>query len=369
MSKIHKLPEQLSSKFFPLLMISVFVLTLLVPIIPTKKAYANESGEWIDRPTIKLGNDTFIDDNPFDGGSDGFQYLGRQRGPNCLDVLKVTNYDEGGNEAKLQKKKVIATGECVADGGETDVTLGSTDKRYVTAYQIDENTVFMPVYPHQDDQNLLQGGITGTNHGTKRNGQFKRLPNESAYCQQNNNVVRDDGPDKDKCGIFVRNGVDIPANNNSVWINTKEEPDNVQFATCPGGVVGSNCNIDGRNIVFANNRVFTKPPGYDESIKNKDSAGGEKKDANSADGTKPNCEQNAKVSMGWVLCGVLDAIDSILIGDHGLLAITENLLNVNSKQYDNSQLKQSWSYFKNIATFLLILIGLVMIIGQAVSKE
>jgi hypothetical protein len=89
----------------------------------------------------------------------------------------------------------------------------------------------------------------------------------------------------------------------------------------------------------------------------------------SANGTKPNCEQNAKVSMGWVLCGVLDAIDSILIGDHGLLAITENLLNVNSKQYDNSQLKQSWSYFKNIATFLLILIGLVMIIGQAVSKE
>ncbi len=90
---------------------------------------------------------------------------------------------------------------------------------------------------------------------------------------------------------------------------------------------------------------------------------------NEENGTKPNCEQNAKVSMGWVLCGVLDAIDSILIGDHGLLAITENLLNVNSKQYDNSQLKQSWSYFKNIATFLLILIGLVMIIGQAVSKE
>ncbi len=92
----------------------------------------------------------------------------------------------------------------------------------------------------------------------------------------------------------------------------------------------------------------------------------------STEGTKSNCESQAKISTAWILCAFLDTVDAILVGGQnspGLIDITESLLNVDEAQYNNNQLKAVWSYFRSIATFLLILVALVMIIGQAVSKE
>lgn len=115
----------------------------------------------------------------------------------------------------------------------------------------------------------------------------------------------------------------------------------------------------------------TSAPAAEKAQKDFIAKGG-KEDTKSETGDKPNCESQAKLSTAWIICAFLDTVDAILIGNDkspGLIGIVESLLNVNEEQYNNNQLKASWSYFRSIATFLLILVALVMIIGQAISKE
>jgi hypothetical protein len=97
-------------------------------------------------------------------------------------------------------------------------------------------------------------------------------------------------------------------------------------------------------------------------------------DTGVTDGDAPesNCESKTKISMGWLLCAVLELADNVLLGGSdggGLLGVVDSLLNVDSSSYDNDQIRETWGYFRNLATFLLILVGLTMIIGQAISKD
>ncbi len=81
----------------------------------------------------------------------------------------------------------------------------------------------------------------------------------------------------------------------------------------------------------------------------------------------PSCEsENPGISLSWFICSVIQFLDNTVTG---LAGAVEQLLEVDSSYYSDNRLRRSWSYFRNIASFMLILIGLVMIIGQAVSKE
>jgi hypothetical protein len=83
------------------------------------------------------------------------------------------------------------------------------------------------------------------------------------------------------------------------------------------------------------------------------------------DGTE-TCESVTDNDFGWILCIGIGLVDDTFAS---MQDAVDDLLEVSENEFDSPELKAVWSYFKNVATFLLILVGLVMIIGQAVSRE
>lgn len=80
----------------------------------------------------------------------------------------------------------------------------------------------------------------------------------------------------------------------------------------------------------------------------------------------PSCEEkNPGISLSWFLCSVINFFDNTV---QGLTNVVDDLLQIDAAYYTDANLKTAWSYFRNIASFLLIVIGLVMIIGQAITK-
>ncbi len=81
---------------------------------------------------------------------------------------------------------------------------------------------------------------------------------------------------------------------------------------------------------------------------------------------EPTCESETNNDMAWLLCAGIGLIDDTFASMQGYV---DELLDVSENEFDSPELKAVWSYFKNVATFMLILVGLVMIIGQAVSRD
>ncbi len=86
----------------------------------------------------------------------------------------------------------------------------------------------------------------------------------------------------------------------------------------------------------------------------------------STDDSEPKCEDSFDFPGAWLVCLVLSIVDSSV--DSMVNAIAD-MLQVGRAEINDDGLKEAWSYFRNIASVLLVVIGLVMIIGQAVSKE
>lgn len=78
------------------------------------------------------------------------------------------------------------------------------------------------------------------------------------------------------------------------------------------------------------------------------------------------CDEQFNFTGGFIVCFVLGIVDSSV--DTMVNAIAD-MLSVGRAELNDDGLKEAWSYFRNIASVLLVVIGLVMIIGQAVSKE
>jgi hypothetical protein len=79
-----------------------------------------------------------------------------------------------------------------------------------------------------------------------------------------------------------------------------------------------------------------------------------------------SCEsENGSVILGWMICGLINAMDGMVSKSTELV---NNLLDVNAEDFANSiQLRAVWSLFRAIATFSLVGVALVMIISQAVG--
>jgi len=81
---------------------------------------------------------------------------------------------------------------------------------------------------------------------------------------------------------------------------------------------------------------------------------------------EPTCEENFDFAFSWLVCAAIGLLDSAI---GAMINTIDNMLSVGPEEYNNADVQEAWSYFRNIASFLLVVIGLVMIIGQAVSKE
>ncbi len=78
-----------------------------------------------------------------------------------------------------------------------------------------------------------------------------------------------------------------------------------------------------------------------------------------------SCTERMGLSAGWIVCGILELVSD---GITSLFDIADSLLNVDGQNlYDSSELRAIWSYFRIVATFALIIIGLVMVISQAIG--
>ncbi|HMS23258.1 MAG TPA: hypothetical protein PKB09_00420 [Candidatus Saccharibacteria bacterium] len=78
------------------------------------------------------------------------------------------------------------------------------------------------------------------------------------------------------------------------------------------------------------------------------------------------CDENFKFTGGFLVCIVLGVVDKTV---DSMVNSIANMLQVERAEVNDDGLKTAWSYFRNIASVLLVVIGLVMIIGQAISKE
>ena len=78
------------------------------------------------------------------------------------------------------------------------------------------------------------------------------------------------------------------------------------------------------------------------------------------------CEEELQMSGAWAICLFINFIDDQA---NNWINKVDELLSVGGDEYNSQEMKQAWSYFRNIASLLLVVIGLVMIIGQAISKE
>ncbi len=88
-------------------------------------------------------------------------------------------------------------------------------------------------------------------------------------------------------------------------------------------------------------------------------------DENAADAA--SCEERMKLSSGWIVCSALELLSN---GMDALLGYVDDLLNVNVVKLDtDGSLRASWSYFRAIATFMLLAVGLVMVLSQAIGGD
>lgn len=361
--------------FCLLLIGSTLVLDTLSPFVG--RVHAEQTGEWIDKVSIKLGDAFYKDADPFDNRD---EYVGAESSPGCSNHLWIDDMSGTGKKAHVDIKHTNSNGECVDGKSATDttktesVTLSNEGARWVTAYQVDADTIFMPAYLNFDNMN--DADILKEDHRHSYNGTFKRLPVDNSYCTANNLVSSDDGPDKDKCAAFARstNGVldavkEDPGNY-TVWVKTRDG--NAQkFATCVRVLLDScRTKIDGVDITFANNRKFTAPPTAAGYPFNEDGTPKQGEDTTEEGSAGDPCQDNNPLDFAWWACGMLGAIDS---GLEGVTSALSSLLSVSAEDFSagdkGEKLRTVWSYFRALASFLVIGVALVMIIGQAVSGD
>ncbi len=85
--------------------------------------------------------------------------------------------------------------------------------------------------------------------------------------------------------------------------------------------------------------------------------------------TKQSCGQKTKLWSGWIICAGMNLLSS---GMDKILDQVDNMLNVDVVEKDianGGDLKKSWSSFRAIASFMLLAIGLVMILSQALGGD
>ncbi len=82
---------------------------------------------------------------------------------------------------------------------------------------------------------------------------------------------------------------------------------------------------------------------------------------------KPSCEERTGLITGWIVCSAMELLSK---GMDTVMDQVDNMLNVDVIEKNNASggdLKKSWSSFRAIASFMLLAIGLVMILSQALG--
>jgi len=315
-----------------------------------------ETGEWKDQTTLKYNGKYFRDSDIYKGENTYEQVDG-----DCKSTVKIVNMFTEGTLGELTQKE--KQGNDCKEVAVKSIALDKPTYRQYNGYRLswdtDDQTIFMPQYSDCSNQGTSSDCPTETMGFFRRQAVGNEYRNDDQYWQwagQNGYV--------DNCGDVGK-----------VWIAINESQQRSQNKHCRGiasvQLILAPKEITPPEDVYGNVDVATATVEGANGNPGGSSLGSNGGTIVEGEEAAPNCESESKLAFGWLLCGMLNMIDSVLgqDGQSGLLGMVDSLLSVDSKMYQNPELIKAWAYFRNVATFLLILVGLTMIIGQAVSKE
>jgi len=331
---------------------------------------------FIDRLYVQYDGDTWGNPNPYNEHDpttglteNGFTYLRNWKwqdgldaaadilsGETCNDIMRVTDLN-GSPKATVTFREENDFGDgCNTVRTVRDLGMDGTGRKFINAYRQDADTIYAPAGVSDD---------TGC-HAT---------PSSFLALIPTGTTFRDSDED-DRSNRYYKitaSGV----RTDQVWLDTEGGVDANIFVQGRRGCPGGRHEIQFQQVVLANNgeavtgqagncipRIENPPTNACPSDDPSDPTTGGNGGGAGTDVT--SCEEsNSGIILSWFLCAVINFLDNTV---QTLTNIVDDLLQVNKSYYTDSDLQEAWSYFRNIASFLLIIIGLVMIIGQAITK-
>jgi hypothetical protein len=301
----------------------LFVSTLFFPLFANMESVSAEtSGTWINIATVKVGENEYTDEDPWDSDVN-LKFTGN----GCTSTIDVSDISKL-SEAKWKFQERPAGGNC--SGNEIPISL-STPENYLKAFAFqDENTIV-----RVDGNSDWTFGRDGTSQT------FLRTSEQGNDCQDVI-VLRPDGS---------KRWADVYEHDPNGGSNVESGYGDCKFVQ--DSSLGDGAEYEGGQII-------SFLVGVKEDIR----VNPDEQNLESA----TSCESEGG-SLSWILCPVLFTGDAILRKlDQALVG----LLEVPNDYFDetkNPELEVAWSRIRDIAYILLIPIILIMVIGTALGYD
>lgn len=357
MKKQSKLFQRVGFLGFVLVFIHSLFTFLILAAPPVQAA---TTGTWIDGIKVKIVHDgdeiIMTDANPYDNT---YEWLGgaRSRG-DCRHKLVVDNYPDAGSSGTFTFATLEADGRC--ERADSSVNLTNSSVRRINAYRLSQDDLWL--YLHFDRSLPALVGCGGSKYdriregGKDGNGTFSRRPaSQRDSGQQDEYLQRNDAGDSNEL-------------TDKIYVETANDPPKLKITWIVEPSLGRECTND--YDVFLSESPPPDIYGFDSGDVPPVGGGG---DGGTGDTAVDECEDKASEEggWGWVICPMLEYIDNTA---NDMLSKITDLLTLSKTDFEGKgdsegNLQVAWSYFRNIASFALIIIGLVMVIGQATSGE
>lgn len=313
--------------------------SLSLSIWRPKPALAAVTATFIDKATIQIDNNNYVDINPFDGTN---SYLYKHDG--CVNNIFFDDFGDNNKiSATLYLQKTFNS-KCVEDGSTKLTTFNGLGSRWIQGYKISADLIWLP-------QTL--GWHSGDfNSGTGSAKTFKKNSSgDTEYL-----VVDSNGSlnDYDNGGSRIR----------SVDANTGSGTYDVQRGGCFGECTHSH------SIQLADNGRVAKPDA--KVYPNAPGAGGSVADDGTPSAANSNSCESHGGALSWILCPFIEIISSAVNALDN--AIQNQLTTPNPNSLENGRngvntnsMKETWGRIRNLALIILIPIMLAMVIGTAIG--
>lgn len=352
-----------------------FGFTLYGVTSPLVVSAAPNEVTFIDKTTVIYQGKTYKDQNPWDNttsaGGDGWgNYTLEGRQGDCIDNIDIDNFNSSKPSAKFNMKTEGSSGSCKEDSKSVPINSGSLSRKLVNGYRLDDDTVWLPV-------------------GTKDPGCIDLNSNDNAWFDYNKPkyYVRQPKEFKGRPNPdFKQNQYDQNPMPDEAYITIKMEGGGKGTLLGGGNCGSENDEIKIRyGVVLANNGEKTVPPAeyYGSNVdKNKPKPGEQGSADNDSKGGANDalqCDVELLNPLTWLMCPIITgAVEAIQQFDNAItqamIVPTNKLFNTGAVVQGNASTEtadafyKAWSGFRYIALGLLVIVGLVMIISQAIGS-
>jgi hypothetical protein len=320
-----------------------------------------QSGTWIDHSHIQVGNDIYAD-----GKIDDNLNFQLQGGDTCTSQSNIDGFHHGGDSTSNASSTVTIHLFSVPGGGNNNCVQNT-----VPIKLSDPNKVYGDYFTWQDAGTISTADTTGI-----------------IFVQQNGSgPFKDDGSGRSADTTCVS---EIDANVSSPSTGTliirQKAGDNPPLNTgWPHSIADSPLKSDGKGCEVSRSIPITIADPVTNGQKASDQAAGSSGigGAGGGDNSAPALSCNAGFNpLNWLVCAVIKGLVSAL---NGVDDVINSLLAVGTPSGSSSgdptnifdttpgttgaAYYQAWSSFRDIALGLLVIVGLILVIAQALGME